>query len=65
MQLSTAFLLLVGLFHRFGDVGATRGQSNSDVERELTFEISAGKEECFYETVQQGNVIDIEYQVRI
>jgi hypothetical protein len=37
---------------------------NGEVERELTFEIAAGKEECFFETVQKGNIIDIEYQVK-
>ena len=37
---------------------------NGEVERELTFEIAAGREECFYETAQKGNIIDIEYQVR-
>ena len=36
---------------------------NGEVERELTFEIAAGREECFFETVQKGNIIDIEYQV--
>ena len=34
-----------------------------ETERELTFEIGAGKEECFYETAEKGNIIDIEYQV--
>lgn len=75
MQVSTNFevkrrvVLLLGLFlTQLGDVFADRRDLNgpaaaSDVERDLTFEIGAGKEECFYELVPQGYVIDIEYQV--
>lgn len=33
------------------------------LEKEITVNIEAGKEECFYQDVKEGNVIDIEYQV--
>jgi len=33
-------------------------------EREVTVEVSAGKEECFYESVKAGQTIDVDYQVR-
>lgn len=33
------------------------------LEKEITINIDAGKEECFFQNVKQGNVIDIEYQV--
>nr|ACO15414.1 Transmembrane emp24 domain-containing protein 1 precursor [Caligus clemensi] len=32
-------------------------------ESEWTVEIGAGKEECFFETVNKGEIIDIDYQV--
>jgi len=63
-----AFLLATFL-NCYEKVAASRANSNgvpgsdSDVERELTFEIGPGKEECFFEFVHLGNVIDIEYQV--
>ena len=41
------------------------GSIGGETERELTFEIGAGKEECFFEHVEKGNIIDIEYQVKI
>ena len=33
------------------------------VEREMTVNIEAGKEECFYEDVAAGNTLTVEYQV--
>lgn len=33
------------------------------LEKEMTVNIEAGKEECFYQYVKEGNDIDIEYQV--
>ena len=33
------------------------------VEREMTVNIEAGKEECFYESVKAGNTLTVEYQV--
>lgn len=33
------------------------------LEKEITVNIDAGKEECFFQNIKQGNVIDIEYQV--
>lgn len=35
----------------------------NSLEKEITVNIDAGKEECFYQNVKEGNVIDIEYQV--
>lgn len=35
-----------------------------DVEREMTVEVKAGTEECFYEVIKAGETVDIEYQVR-
>lgn len=32
-------------------------------EKEMTINIQAGKEECFYQNVKEGQIIDIEYQV--
>lgn len=34
-----------------------------EIDREMTVEVKAGSEECFYETVKAGETIDIEYQV--
>lgn len=34
-----------------------------DIEREMTVEVKAGTEECFYELVKSGETLDIEYQV--
>ena len=33
------------------------------VEREMTVNVEAGKEECFYEDVPAGNTLTVEYQV--
>jgi len=33
------------------------------LEREMTVNVEAGKEECFFETVPQGNSLTVEYQV--
>lgn len=33
------------------------------LEKEVTVNIEAGKEECFFQNIKEGNVIDIEYQV--
>lgn len=33
------------------------------LEKEITVSVEAGKEECFYQDVKKGQVIDIEYQV--
>lgn len=33
------------------------------VEKEITVYVDAGKQDCFYQEVKQGQVIDIEYQV--
>jgi len=32
-------------------------------EREMTISIDPGREECFYQPVKRGQVIDLEYQV--
>lgn len=34
-----------------------------DIEREMTVEVKAGTEECFYELVKAGETLDVEYQV--
>ena len=34
-----------------------------NAEREMTVEIGAGKEDCFYETLKSGETLDVEYQV--
>jgi hypothetical protein len=62
MKLFAALLLatLCGLQVASGLRGSLN--VNGEVERELTFEIGAGKEECFFEAVEKGNIIDIEYQ---
>ena len=36
-----------------------------DIDREMTVEVKAGTEECFYELVKAGETLEIEYQVRI
>ena len=33
------------------------------MEREMTVNIDPGKEECFFESVQLGNTLTVEYQV--
>lgn len=33
------------------------------VDREMTFTVPAGKEECFFETVAKGHTLTVEYQV--
>ena len=35
----------------------------SGMEKEMTVNIEAGKEECFFENVPQGNHLTVEYQV--
>ena len=37
--------------------------SNCTLEREMTVEVPAGAEECFFEAVQQGQILEVEYQV--
>ena len=37
--------------------------SKCSVEREMTVEVPAGAEECFFETVEQGQILEVEYQV--
>jgi hypothetical protein len=32
-------------------------------EKEMTISIDPGREECFYQPVKRGQIIDIEYQV--
>ena len=39
------------------------GGLTSGMEREMTVNIDAGKEECFFENVPKGNAITVEYQV--
>lgn len=34
-----------------------------DIEREMTVEVKAGTEECFYEAIKGGETLDVEYQV--
>ncbi|KAG7163213.1 transmembrane emp24 domain-containing protein 1-like [Homarus americanus] len=34
-----------------------------EIEREMTVEVKAGTEECFYEMVKAGETLDVEYQV--
>ena len=64
-----ARILTIGILSSLflsGSVDGIRGSFgtiNGETERELTFEIGAGKEECFFENVEKGNIIDIEYQV--
>ena len=59
------YLLLLTVLTLVEFASGNRGSLNveGEVERELTFEIAAGREECFFETAQKGNIIDIEYQV--
>ena len=35
----------------------------SGMEKEMTVNIEAGKEECFFESVPKGNSLTVEYQV--
>ena len=35
----------------------------SCIERDVTFPINAGTEECFYETALVGQVLEVDYQV--
>ena len=56
--------LLVSISKSAVGVRGSLGSIGGETERELTFEIGAGKEECFFENVEQGNIIDIEYQVK-
>ena len=51
MLKSTTFLLLSFL------------QGILSVERDITFPIKAGAEECFFETALIGQILDIDYQV--
>lgn len=37
--------------------------ANRSIQREMTVKIEAGNIDCYYESVQKGHVIDIEYQV--
>eukprot|EP00096_Caligus_rogercresseyi_P009891 TRINITY_DN3460_c0_g1_i2.p1 TRINITY_DN3460_c0_g1~~TRINITY_DN3460_c0_g1_i2.p1 ORF type:complete len:232 (-),score=74.48 TRINITY_DN3460_c0_g1_i2:231-926(-) len=37
--------------------------ASGERESEWTVEIGAGKEECFYESVKAGEIIDVDYQV--
>jgi hypothetical protein len=37
--------------------------STGSQEREMTVEVPAGVEECFFETVKVGQILEIEYQV--
>ena len=39
------------------------GGLTSGMEKEMTVNIEAGKEECFFESVPKGNSITVEYQV--
>ena len=32
-------------------------------EKEMTISIDPGREECFYQPIKRGQVIDLEYQV--
>lgn len=38
-------------------------QSVLGLDKEMTVNIEAGREECFYQHIREGSVIDIEYQV--
>lgn len=41
------------------------GSSRADPwEKEMTFTVDAGRNDCFYQTVRTGETIDLEYQVR-
>lgn len=33
------------------------------LEREMTVEVPAGAEECFFESVELGQILEVEYQV--
>ena len=37
--------------------------SKCSFEREMTVEVPAGAEECFFESVEQGQILEVEYQV--
>ena len=37
--------------------------SASTEEREMTVEVPAGVEECFFQEIRAGQILDIEYQV--
>lgn len=37
--------------------------SKCSLEREMTVEVPAGAEECFFESVEQGQILEVEYQV--
>ncbi|XP_076034468.1 transmembrane emp24 domain-containing protein 1-like [Oratosquilla oratoria] len=34
-----------------------------DIEKEMTVEVGPGTQECFYQDVKQGEILDVEYQV--
>ena len=50
------FLVLLFLAHNFV-------LSNGSTEREMTVELPAGREECFFEAVAAGQILDVDYQV--
>lgn len=33
------------------------------LEKEMTFTVEAGRNDCFYQAVQAGETVDLEYQV--
>jgi hypothetical protein len=40
-------------------------ESVMSLEKEMTISIDPRREECFFQPVKRGQVIDLEYQVRI
>lgn len=52
--------LVIHFFHLFLLFHSSHGR---DIEREMTVEVKAGTQECFYETIKEGETLDIEYQV--
>ena len=64
MALKLALVLAVLAFPaRSLDVEPPPPSFSASIDRELTVTVEAGKEDCYYETVQEGDVIDLDYQV--
>lgn len=52
------YYIAILLFHFNGHVS-----TNTVLQREMTISVDAGTIECFFETIKEGHVIDLEYQV--
>uniref|UniRef100_T1JJH8 GOLD domain-containing protein n=1 Tax=Strigamia maritima TaxID=126957 RepID=T1JJH8_STRMM len=55
MDVIVLYLLFLQLFTSFRDVFST--------EQEFTISVDPGREQCFFQTVKVGQILDIEYQV--